>query len=848
MTVPASTRRAGPFLGNGAATSFPFTFKTTNADEVQVVKLASGLETTLVKDSDYTVTLNADQDATPGGTITYPITGAPLAAGQSLTIAGAVPYSQDTDLPTGGKYAAQTVEGALDRAVIQIQQLAEENSRSLRLPLSSATASTELPGPQANKLIGWDASASGLQNVDPATMASIVAFGTADYLDTVGDGTTTVFTLPSNPGALANLDVSVGGVTQRPVADYTLSGTTLTFTSAPPIGVPVFARYMQALPQGVSDAGSTAFDYSLGYADGTVGKWLKDLATSVGSSFFGWIQAGAGAVLRTLQDKGRDAIHAADFGAVGAGDETAKLLAAFTYALAQKRPIKLRGAYTVSGPITPGGTGAEAATGAAGDLHIECDGDVTITVSGGASPFQRLMTNYTTGVNSCTIKGGRLTLDLANRAACGLYLRHSAGVVGGTVDLGPLTVLNVYEATPSLGMEMAGVQIFGRYQSINLDRPHIDGVDRTTAGFACKGISISDASGPVTINSPYVARVKCTPAASDADGISVFGYASNGTYGWRGGMVQINNPTIVDCQGRSIKAQASDVVVYRPRVYRQNVVSISTAEFDFQVGGDVAVLHPYLEYRKNGATSPLAANFYPLSFQARNKDRANRFVWKGGTLRSEVAIITFGLFQSASDATETEITVDGLECQGLAGLGAMFSTCFVNPYVDQIQTAATKYHIDVRNVRGNVSGVPWIGTSGATSATAANFSWSLVGNENTGALSSATKPITTIGGLTVNSFGSFLVRDNIKTSDYMGTLVFDYQTLPVGSRFTYDTATSTATNKPAAMGAVGAAFVEVLGQFTGAAGYRSVRVTLGNASAANTCFYTQDGVTWGSLK
>ena len=37
MTVPATTRRAGPFIGNGAATSFPFTFKTTDADEVQVL-------------------------------------------------------------------------------------------------------------------------------------------------------------------------------------------------------------------------------------------------------------------------------------------------------------------------------------------------------------------------------------------------------------------------------------------------------------------------------------------------------------------------------------------------------------------------------------------------------------------------------------------------------------------------------------------------------------------------------------------------------------------------------------------------------------------------------------------
>ncbi len=271
MTVPATSRRAGPFLGNGSTTAFPFTFKTTDATEVQVVKLVSGIETTLVKDSDYTVTLNVDQDATPGGTITYPIVGAPLATGETLTIAGQVPYSQDTDLPPGGKYAAQVVENALDRIVAQVQQLAEGGERSLRLPLSSASASTELPAPEANKFIGWNETASALQNIDPITLATIVAFGTADYLDAVGDGVTTAFTLPSNPGALANLDVAVGGVVQRPVVDYNWpGGTTLTFTSAPAIGVTVFARYLQALPQGTSSSDVVTHQRDVGFPTETV--------------------------------------------------------------------------------------------------------------------------------------------------------------------------------------------------------------------------------------------------------------------------------------------------------------------------------------------------------------------------------------------------------------------------------------------------------------------------------------------------------------------------------------------------------------------------------------------------
>lgn len=51
-----------------------------------------------------------------------------------------------------------------------------------------------------------------------------------------GDGSTTVFSLPASVSNANNLIVTVSGVLQRATADYTASGTTLTFTSAPPAG------------------------------------------------------------------------------------------------------------------------------------------------------------------------------------------------------------------------------------------------------------------------------------------------------------------------------------------------------------------------------------------------------------------------------------------------------------------------------------------------------------------------------------------------------------------------------------------------------------------------------------
>jgi len=51
-----------------------------------------------------------------------------------------------------------------------------------------------------------------------------------------GDGSTTAFTLDVAPSSVLDIEVFVGNVRQDPNSAYTLSGTTLTFTGAPPSG------------------------------------------------------------------------------------------------------------------------------------------------------------------------------------------------------------------------------------------------------------------------------------------------------------------------------------------------------------------------------------------------------------------------------------------------------------------------------------------------------------------------------------------------------------------------------------------------------------------------------------
>ena len=325
MTAPATTRRAGPFNGNGVTTSFPFTFKVFATSDIAVTRTSAGIETVLALGVDYSVSLNGDQDTSPGGTITYPISGAPLAVGQVLVAVGSLPYDQTADLPSGGNYRAIVIENALDRTVMQVQQLAEEIGRSLTLPPSAASADTELPTPEANKVIGWNETGTALVNLDSADLASVVVAGTSYTNVFSGTGSQTAFSLSANPGSVNALDVAIGGVSQVNGVDFTVSGTTLTFTSAPPSGTGnVAVRYSAALPQGTVSA--TGVTYT---------------AAGTGAS---------ATAAQTVLD--RRYVTPLEFGAVGNG--TADDTSAVNAAVATGRDVNIPRGYTfaVTGNVT----------------------------------------------------------------------------------------------------------------------------------------------------------------------------------------------------------------------------------------------------------------------------------------------------------------------------------------------------------------------------------------------------------------------------------------------------------------------------------------------------------------
>lgn len=176
MTVPATPRRAGPYPGDGATRLFPFSFKVFDkADLAVFLAVEDGSEDRLILDSDYIVSLNSDQDATPGGTIAYPASGPDMPAGRSIAIVGALEYMQPTDLPDGGAYRAAVQENAHDRTVMLVQQLLEILGRTIRLGVNTANETgLQLPVPMPLGMLGWSADGAELVNWPPAGDAQSV--------------------------------------------------------------------------------------------------------------------------------------------------------------------------------------------------------------------------------------------------------------------------------------------------------------------------------------------------------------------------------------------------------------------------------------------------------------------------------------------------------------------------------------------------------------------------------------------------------------------------------------------------------------------------------------------------
>jgi hypothetical protein len=114
VTVTATTASSGPYSPDGSTTVFPFSFVALSAAEVQVVRRPdAGADAVLVG---YSVSLNANQVTSPGGSVTFSV--AP-AVGDPLYVLSNPDFTQQVTFANQGDWSPTSINTALDRAAIR---------------------------------------------------------------------------------------------------------------------------------------------------------------------------------------------------------------------------------------------------------------------------------------------------------------------------------------------------------------------------------------------------------------------------------------------------------------------------------------------------------------------------------------------------------------------------------------------------------------------------------------------------------------------------------------------------------------------------------------------------------
>jgi hypothetical protein len=299
MTVSTSTSTAN-YTANGSTTTFAYPFKIfADSDLVVILRnTATGVGTVQVLNSAYTVT-GAGNVA--GGNVVF---GTAPASGNTILIRRQLPLTQETDFVANDPFPAEAHENALDKLTMLLQQSSVDVNDAIVFPASDSGLGLNNVLPSVTerraKLIQF-ANDGSVDVISPADLGTAI-IGANYVVDTfTGSGGTTIYALSAAPGSTNNTAVYIDGVYQSK-SNYSVSGSTLTFSTAPPLNSAIEIVVGDAIPAGAA-------------------------TTAAGVSY---TQGGAGAVSRTVQSRLRDFVSVKDFGAVGDGvtDDTAAIQAA----------------------------------------------------------------------------------------------------------------------------------------------------------------------------------------------------------------------------------------------------------------------------------------------------------------------------------------------------------------------------------------------------------------------------------------------------------------------------------------------------------------------------------------
>jgi microcystin-dependent protein len=321
MTVATSTAKSGPYAGSGTTGPFTVGFRFLENAHIQVIRTSStGVDTTLALTTDYTVT--GAGGASGSVTLVAALAvGQQLTIIRNVPFTQDADYVQNDAFPAESheraldKLTMQTQQllEAVNRAAklpVTSTEDAQALTDDITLLADNLTTINAVAGSLgdidtvatsigdvntvadnladvtnfADVYYGPSATDPTLRNDGTALQSGDLYFNTATAVMRVyggatwtdvgtalpvtinqqslnGTGSQTVFTLSSAPTSTATLEVFIGGVRQVPTTVYSVSGTTLTFTAAPPAGTAnIFARWVSPIAVGVpsDDTVSTA--------------------------------------------------------------------------------------------------------------------------------------------------------------------------------------------------------------------------------------------------------------------------------------------------------------------------------------------------------------------------------------------------------------------------------------------------------------------------------------------------------------------------------------------------------------------------------------------------------------
>ena len=228
-SITAVDRRV-VYDGSAGTGPYAFSFPILTTTDIAVFKDSTRL-TEGTGSSQYQVTISSSNGT---GSVTL---GSAASASNTITITGARTIERTTDFVTAGDLLASSLNVELDSQTIFAQQVSEDAARAIKAPVTDPTSiNMELPSKadRADNLLSFNSSGdptvisvSGLATVAASLQRTVDVFS--------GNGSTTSFTLSVAPGREENCQVFFDGVHQSH-STFTVSNTTLAFSTAPPSG------------------------------------------------------------------------------------------------------------------------------------------------------------------------------------------------------------------------------------------------------------------------------------------------------------------------------------------------------------------------------------------------------------------------------------------------------------------------------------------------------------------------------------------------------------------------------------------------------------------------------------